>query len=338
VVKQTIAPGANSPTLQPNDRQPLSQLNTADGPYHLINTVINLQDTEEAYRRGRHGESFVMSKHFVGSEPTGFCPTNVMESQSRHLNLATAMAISGAAAAPNMGKQTNRLLAFFLAMLNVRLNYWLPNPRYATERSSRTLPRNPLQRVGPLYLMRELFGLLDHTSNNVNLSDGGHFDNLGLYELIRRECRFIICGDGEADPHLQFNGLAEAIRMVQIDFGVLIEMDGLDAIRAGKQHHAIGKIRYSDGRVGWLLYLKQSLLGDDTLKATLSELQYPDLYQTSKGRSDNRDYDDGAYIAEYKSRNPDFPHQSTGDQFFDEAQFECTRTVGYNVAYRTLCK
>jgi hypothetical protein len=52
---------------------------------------------------------------------------------------------------------------------------------------------------------------------------------------------------------------------------------------------------------------------------------------------DSAQYDAGAYIAEYKNRNPDFPHQSTGDQFFDEGQFECTRAVGYNVAYRTLC-
>ena len=331
VIKQVDAHGERR--LEQNDRQLLSNLNTDDGPYHLINTAVNLRDNAESYKRGRHGESFIFSKHFVGSEPTGYCATNAMESQSRHLNLATAMAISGAAAAPNMGKQTNRLLAFFLAMLNVRLNYWLPNPGHAIERAKAYLPRNPLRRVGPLYLMRELFGLLDHTSRNVNLSDGGHFDNLGLYELFRRECRFIICGDGEADPQLQFNGLAEALRMAQIDFGVIVEMSGLDAVRAGAQNHALGKIRYAGGRIGWLLYLKQSLRGDAALQAALSEARY----NSSKMRDDNRHYDDNAYVAEYKARNPDFPHQSTGDQFFDEAQFECTRAVGYAVAYRTLC-
>jgi hypothetical protein len=329
VVKQSVESGE----LEHNDRQLLSTLNTDFGPYHIINTAINLRATQESYRRGRHAESFIFSKHFVGSEPTGYCKTVNMESQSRHLNLATAMAISGAAAAPNMGKETNRLFAFFLAMLNVRLDYWLPNPQYAINRNMENLPRSPIKRVGPLYLMRELLGQLTDDSRNINLSDGGHYDNLGLYEMFRRECRFIICGDGEADPHLQFNGLAEALRMAQIDFGVIVEMEGLDALREGRQNHAIGKIRYSEGRVGWLLYLKQSLRGDATLRATLDD----PCYETSAKRNDSRQFDTGAYIAEYKSRNPDFPHQSTGDQFFDEAQFECTRAVGYNVAYRTLC-
>jgi len=319
--------------LQHNDRQLLSMLNTEFGPYHIINAAINLRATQESYRRGRHAESFIFSKHYVGSEPTGYCKTINMESQSRHLNLATAMAISGAAAAPNMGKQTNRLLSFFLSMLNVRLDYWLPNPRYAINRNREKVPRSPARRVGPLYLIRELMGRLDDSSRNINLSDGGHYDNLGLYELFRRECRLIVCGDGEADSRLAFSGLGEALRMAQIDFGIIVEMTGLDALRAGEQHHAIGKIRYSGGRVGWLLYLKQSLRGDDSLRATLDLSSYG----SSKRRDDSRQYDAGAYIAEYKSRNLDFPHQSTGDQFFDEAQFECTRAVGYNVAYRTLC-
>lgn len=320
--------------LEHNDRQLLSTINTDFGPYHIINTAINLRATQENYRRGRHAESFIFTKHFVGSEPTGYCRTVNMESQSRHLNLATAMAISGAAAAPNMGKQTNRLFAFFLAMLNIRLNYWLPNPRYAVNRSTDNVPRNPIKRAGPFYLVRELFGRLTDSSVNISLSDGGHYDNLGLYELFRRECRFIICGDGEADPNLQFNGLGEALRMAQIDFGIIVEMNGLDALRAGKQNHAVGKIRYSGGRVGWLLYLKQSLRGDASLRATLD----PARLNLSTHLTDCSLYDAGAYIAEYKSRNPDFPHQSTGDQFFDEAQFECTRAVGYNAAYRSLCK
>jgi hypothetical protein len=329
VVKQ----GDTDSDLRANDRQLLSKLNTEDGPYHIINTAINLRATKESYRRGRHAESFIFSKHFVGSEPTGYCKTTNMESQSRHLNLATAMAISGAAAAPNMGKETNRLFAFFLAMLNVRLDYWLPNPRYAINRDKESIPRSPIKRVGPLYLIREMLGHLTDSSRNINLSDGGHYDNLGLYELFRRECRLIVCGDGEADASLQFNGLATALRMAQIDFGIIVEMTGLDDLRTGKQNHAIGKIRYAGGRIGWLLYLKQSLNGDASLRVTMETIRYGG----STKPTDSNLYDAGAYIAEYKGRNPDFPHQSTGDQFFDEAQFECTRAVGYNVAFRTLC-
>jgi len=332
IVKQVVT--EQTTQIQPNDRQLLSELNIQCGPYHLINAAINLRCAKESYRRGRHADSFIFSPHYIGSGPTGYCTTKVMESQSQHLNLATAMAISGAAAAPNMGKETNRLFAFFLAMLNVRLNYWLPNPRYAVMRRNSYLPRNPLHRVGPLYLLRELFGRLNESSNNVNLSDGGHFDNTGLYELLRRECRFIICGDGEEDKHLRFDGLANVLRMAQIDFGILIEMQGLDQLRAGEQSYAIGRIRYSDGRIGWLLYLKQSLPGDDSLRASLDET----AYWSNKRRDDCSRYDAGVFIAEYKGANPDFPHQTTNDQFFDETQFECTRAVGYNVAYHTLCR
>lgn len=324
----------NRTCIEPNDKQLLSKLNTAYAPYHLINTALNLKASDESYRKGRHADSFVFSRHFIGSDPTGYCKTSDMEAQLRHVNLATAMAISGAAASPNMGKQTNRLFAFFMSMLNVRLNYWMPNPRYVAHHAKDSVARSPLHRVGPLYLMRELFGWLNNKSINVNLSDGGHFENLGVYELLRRECRLIVCGDGEADPHLRFNGLAEALRMAQTDFGIIVKMEGLDAIRAGTQHHAVGKIRYSDNRVGYLLYLKQSLRGDDSLFASLD----PTRFASSKHRDDDSHYDDNAYIAEYKSRMLDFPHQSTGDQFFDEAQFECTRAVGYDVAYRTLCR
>jgi hypothetical protein len=213
------------------------------------------------------------------------------------------------------------------------LDYWLPNPRYAINRDKESIPRSPIKRVGPLYLIREMLGHLTDSSRNINLSDGGHYDNLGLYELFRRECRLIVCGDGEADASLQFNGLATALRMAQIDFGIIVEMTGLDDLRTGKQNHAIGKIRYAGGRIGWLLYLKQSLNGDASLRVTMETIRYGG----STKPTDSNLYDAGAYIAEYKGRNPDFPHQSTGDQFFDEAQFECTRAVGYNVAFRTLC-
>ena len=320
--------------LAHNDEQFLSEMNTHDGPYHLINAAINLSKLDEAYKKGRHAQPFLFSKCFIGSDATGYRPTETMESQSRKINLGTAMAISGAAASPHMGRNTNRVLAFVLAMANIRLNYWIPNPKYAQQRKHSYLPRSPLTRVGPVYLLKEMIGDLDARSLNINLSDGGHFENLGLYELLHRECRFIICGDGEADPALTFDGLANAIRMAQIDFGIKVEMDGLDEIRVGEQNHAIGKIHYSKDRIGWLLYLKLSLLGDNNLISTLSE----SAYESSPLRDDNRRYDDNAYIAHYKSRHPDFPHQSTADQFFDEQQFEAYRALGFLVGMRALTR
>lgn len=309
----------------------LSSLNTQRAPYHLINALLNLQKTSESHKSGRHGDFFIFSKNYIGGAITGYCKTKRMESVSRHVDLATAMAISGAAAAPNAGKVTVKPLIFIMAMLNIRLSYWLLNPAKVNSKNLRFY-NSPFSRVGPTYFLRELLGKPDAKHNFVNLSDGGHIENLGVYELLRRQCRLIICGDGEADKQLTFQGLSELVRMAQIDLGIKIDVDGLDMIRRGEQHHAICTIHYSEGRIGKLIYLKSSLLGDNSLKATLAAEQY----RSSQHRDDNFMYDNNAYIAHYKENNPDFPHQTTADQFFDEAQFECYRALGYQVALTTL--
>jgi len=311
----------------------LSSLNSYRSPYHLINTLLNLDKTAEKHQNGRHGDFFLFSKNYIGGESTGYCQTKSMEAVSRHVDLATAMAISGAAAAPNAGKVTVKPLMFIMGLLNIRLNYWLLNPEKVNGPHVQ-LYRSALTRVGPTYFFRELLGRPDAKHDYVNLSDGGHIENLGVYELLRRQCRLIVAGDGEADKQLTFQGLSELVRMVQIDMGIKIELQGLDEIRHGKQHYAIGTIHYGGGRIGKLIYLKSSLLGDNNLKATLGKEQYT----TSPHRDDNLMYDDNAYIAHYKENNPDFPHQTTADQFFDEAQFECYRALGYQVALRTFFK
>ena len=314
----------------------LSQLDSRSAPYHLINTAVNVKraPAEEAYKNGRYASFFIFSKNYIGGVRTGYIKTQDMEQYSRHVDLGTAMAISGAAVAPVMGKFTNPVLTFLLGLLNLRLNYWLPNPWHLINQKTRRLfgARDPIRRPGPWYLLREMFGLLDARSWNVNLSDGGHIENLGIYELLRRQCRLIIAGDGEADQNLNFDGLAAAIRMARIDFGHHIEMDGLDEIRGGQQQYATGTIYYPGGRIGKLIYLKSCLSGDNNLMATLSE----DNYRTSPRRDDNLLFDDNVYIARYKNLHPDFPHESTGDQFFDETQFECYRALGFSVAVSAL--
>ena len=310
-----------------NDEQRLSKLDVEHAPYHLINAAVNVEHRKEAFRKGRHADFFIFSKHFIGGELTDYCDTQAMESARSHVNLGTAMAISGAAASPTMGKATIKPLIFAMAMLNIRLNYWLPNPRTVKKRARMAL-RNPARRVGPFYLILEMFGWLDADSWNVNLSDGGHVENLGVFELLRRECRLIIVGDGECDPKLRFQAVAELKRLAQIDLGIKIEMEGLDQIRNGLQRHAIGTIHYKDGKIGKLVYLKSSLLGDDALQSTLPD----DFYESSPRRRDDRLYDQNAYIAYYKANNPAFPHESTADLFYDETQFECYRALGYKVA------
>ena len=255
-----------------------------------------------------------------------------MESNNQQMNLATAMAISGGATSPTAGKNTIKPLVFILAMLNVRYDYWLLNPKRLKKKLLSKILNKTTNRPGPWYFLAELFGVMSAKSSYVNLSDGGHIENLGIYELLRRECRLIISGDSEADADLTFSGLCELIRMAQIDFGIKIDMHGLDNIRSGRQHHAVGTIFYKNGKIGKLLYLKTSLLGDQSLQATLS----PDNYTHSANRNDDLLFDDCAYIANYKKSEASFPHQSSSDQFYSETQFESYRALGYQLTIATL--
>src|ERR1039457_1309259 len=141
------------------------------------------------------------------------------------------MAISGAAANPNMGFHTSAPVAFLLTVFNVRLGWWVRNPRRA----------KPGARRGPLgsivWLINELTGQTDDRSAYVNLPDGGHFDNLGLYELVRRRCRYIIIGDGEQDERLTFESLRCATSNGRMDFGAEIDLD-LRPLRIGEDGYS----------------------------------------------------------------------------------------------------
>lgn len=293
-----------SPSVQFNDMQSLSKLNEkgTQAPYHLINVALNLQGSEDPNLRGRNSDFFIFSKLFCGSERTGFCPTDILEWADPHLDLGTAMAISGAAAAPNMGTTTIKPLVFIMTLLNIRLGYWLPNPYVLLTKP--WYKRGALWGVGPFYLLLELLSRVNEKSRYVNLSDGGHIENLAIYELLRRRCKFIIVGDGEADSNLTFGGLATLMRYARIDMGIEIKME-LDDIRKtndglSRKHCALGKVHYGNGETGYLLYIKTSITGDER-----------------------------EYIKEYRARNPRFPHETTADQFFDEAQFEAYHALGY---------
>jgi hypothetical protein len=126
------------------------------------------------------------------------------------------MAISGAAASPNMGYHTSTPTSSFLSLFNIRLGEWLGNPRNL-ETWRRETPR-----FGLYWLLSELFGNTTDESDFLYLSDGGHFENLGIYELVRRRCCLIVASDAAADPDWQFADLANAIERCRTDFGVSI--------------------------------------------------------------------------------------------------------------------
>jgi hypothetical protein len=279
----------------------LSELNQPGsyGPYHIINSTLNLHGSGIESLRGRDADFFFFSRNYCGSAHTGYCQTQQLEVADKHLNLGTAMAISAAAAAPNMGTSTIRSLVFVLTLLNVRLGYWLPNPRFV-----RTGMR--IGKPWALYLWREATGDLTPAKALVNVSDGGHIENLAIYEMLRRRCKIIVCIDGEQDGGYQFRGLINLMRLARIDLGVEINIDlnDLKPDPSGlcRQHFAIGRITYGgDMGDGQLIYVKSSM--------TVACEGNP-------------------FLASYRANNPEFPHQSTGDQFFDEQQFEAYRALG----------
>ena len=165
-------------------------------------------------------------------------------------------------------------------------------------------------------IWHELFGRTDENGAFVHLSDGGHFENLGVYELIRRRCRYIIACDAGQDRDSAYEDLANLSRLCRTDFGVRIEIDTSPIRwkgdeRFGRWHCAIGQIHYDDvdphETPGLIIYLKASMTGDEPTD-----------------------------VLNYAMMNPDFPHQTTADQFFDERQFESYRALGYHVASSVL--
>ena len=287
-----------------NDEQKLSGL-VSHGPYHLINATLNLQGSTDLSLRGRNSERFTFSKYYCGSRRTGYCDTGQLGRHDPKVNLGTAMAIAAAAASPNMGTTTIPALVFIMTLLNVRLGYWLPNPRWVQEPGQwwrRRYEKGP----GPAYLLREMWSGPNASRSYVNVSDGGHVENLGVYELLHRRCKFIIASDAEADPDHEFSSLARVIRFARIDWGFDIDIDLDDLAKdddgLSLKSWALGKIQYSEHEVGYLLYIKASVTGNEN-----------------------------EYLKTYRRGHPTFPHQSTADQFFDEAQFECYRALGYKV-------
>ena len=278
------------------------------GPYHLINTVVNNPDLGETNLRGRRAELFVFGSKFSGNNRLGYCRTEDLEKVDESANLGTVLAISAAAVSPNMGQKTsNPLIVFMLAMLNVRLGYWLPAPRMVNSLPGHWKLSRRSHFVGPLYFFMEMFGLPRFLRGRyINLSDAGHLENLGILELLRRRCERVIAIDAEADPSMKFNGLATVIRLARTDLGINIDID-LDELRTDEQglsrrHWVLGTINYGAGKTGTLLYIKASLTGSEN-----------------------------EYITEFRVRNPSFPHESTVDQFFDEVRFEAYRSLGHKV-------
>jgi hypothetical protein len=282
-------------------------------PFPIINTTLNLVHGDDLAWQQRKAESFSMTPLHCGNWSEGYRPSQLYGG-SGGITVGTAVTISGAAANPNMGYSSSPVLSFLMAIFNVRLGAWLGNTNPAGK-NSYTQP-GPRQAIMPLFA--EMFGLTNSDRRYINLSDGGHFDNLGLYEIVLRRCRYVLVSDAGQDGSFSFEDLGNAIRKIRIDFGIDIVFEKKIKILPNASdkkglYCAIARIRYSqidkeDAEDGHLIYIKPSLKGDS-------------------GKDRVLPYD----IYSYSRSSAEFPHESTADQWFTESQFESYRALGSHI-------
>ncbi len=307
--------------FDPHDDVALAELkDDYPGLYPILNASLNVTHGGELGFQERKAKSFVFTPLYCGYEPSSesysssrgsYLPPRLGRKDKlgvkRGITLGTAMAISGAAASPNMGHYTSSATAFLMTLFDVRLGWWMGNPRKVKRWKS------PGPWLGLTYLLSELLAHSDEGSNYVYLSDGGHFENLAIYELIKRRCRLIMACDCGADGNYTCKDLMSAIEKCRTDLGVDIkiavsEIKPQAEQRCSQKNFTVADIHYGPGDVGKLIYVKCSLPVDD-----------------AKAPLENRL---GAVTRSYAETHLDFPHQSTVDQWFDEVQFEAYRALG----------
>jgi hypothetical protein len=269
-------------------------------PFHLVCCTANDLASKDAMAGLYRGAKCAVLSRVGCSVDGAWAPWSEYRTVP---TLGSAITASGAAFNTLMGSLSIRLgpaVTFLMATLNLRLGLWVANPGGGRK-------RKPFPTPGGAFF-REMFGRANTTSGYVHLSDGGHFENLGAYELIRRHCRVIVASDCGQDPDCAFDDLGNLVRRVREDFDVEIRID-TRPLRAGpdglaRQHMVAGDIHYPDGDTGLLLLFKPVLVGDEP-----------------------------ADVAQYRRRNAAFPNESTGDQFYDEAQWESYRRLGRHAAH-----
>ena len=174
--------------------------NVADyvAPYPLVNTCLNLQATnDENFKGTKASDYFLLSPLYCGSKLTRYVPTNGSRGYDS-ITFPAAVTISAAAINPGMGMYSNKIISILTTLLNARLGYWINNPL-------KTSSNAPVW--WPTYFIKELLSKMGTDNQMLNISDGGHIENLGVYELLRRRCRLILAIDAGADPAFTFSDL-----------------------------------------------------------------------------------------------------------------------------------
>ena len=301
-------------------------------PYHIINCTVTVGfDWDEESRPDR----FIFSPLYSGTDAIGWIRSD--HYAKNDILLPEAVALSGAAVSP---PQISDLLGKTLLILgNFRMGQWIPNPNFARWTVSlddlrpinrlwisawRKFPPSPLRMI--LHALAVRWLIKPTGEPFVSVSDGGHYENLGIEALVKRRCRLIIASDATADPNYEFEDAAKS-------FGIISPNARLHPISSNSQpirdsefrefdllkpqcekglsaaHWVIFRIEYldDDGNVepqdGYLIYVKPILTGDAT----------------------------ESFDLQHRSQTSAFPQDPTSDQVYDDAKFDSYRRLGFHI-------
>jgi hypothetical protein len=316
-------------------------------PTLLVCAAANISDSGVT-PPGRSVTSFTFSRGAIGGPLVGGVPTTEFEDRigprcRSNYSLAAAVAMSGAAISPSMGKETRPSIRFLLGLANVRLGVWVPNPRRmerwepkhqldafrardnelgtlarrlqrskeptdpapsgsSTSQSDTARRRYLFPRPGPHYLIKEMLGRNSVNDTYLYVTDGGHYENLGLVELLRRGCTEVYCFDASGGTSL--SNLGDAIALARSELNVeIIDFNPAalteDKERLSRKCCALGKIVYPDGPTGVFVYVRSVV-------------------------TRSAPYD----VQAFRINDPAFPHHSTFDQLYTDQKFEAYRELG----------
>lgn len=315
------------------------------GPKFVFAAAAAISDDDIRPAPGLNAVSFVMTADYVGGPALGWLKTAALRGAAsarikRDLTVQAAMAISGAAFASAMGRQ-NTGVQTLLALSGARLGTWLPNPTFVRDAklnaADPSFPKALPSVRGAGYFYRELFGINKFDARLVQVTDGGHYENLGLLEALRRRCRLIYCIDGGGDTPPLLTGLADAIRLARFELGVEITLDddgpyGVDDLSPGSGEafgagHAFGSLdrRLTKSAVarGRITYPRAAGLGDGEARHGWLIVAKAVLW---------RDLPDWILTFAAGGDGAEFPHENTSDQWFCEAQFAAYTELGRRIA------
>jgi len=305
-------------------------------PYPLINTCLNLQNPsgDAKFMGTKASDYFLLSPLFCGSKLTGYVRTSYYDDY-RSMTLPAAVTISAAAVNPGMGMYSSPMLSALITLFNARLGCWVSNPL--------VLKKTYGIVWWPIYFFRELLGRIGSNNRMINISDGGHIENFGAYELLRRGCRLIISVDAGEDAAYRFDDLNNFVLRARNELGIEIrfrdDQQPEDLIRP-RPSSVYSRKRYAVADI--LQWWEDRTVTDPATSATRTEtvnLKEPRkvgtfvyIKSSVTAPMGKPDLDPGDALRygtyKYKIYHPAFPHESTSDQFFDPVQWEAYYQLG----------